>query len=414
MSSAQSDKASLVASERRLVAASFLIFLGFQTTYFVGIIGLVTYELGANAYIVSAMVVILNLVLVAAGGVAGVIVDRIGPRITIAASCALMAIEGFLPLALPMGYPLLLTLAVLDGVVAGVGGAAREAYPRFLTDDARELLKTNSWINTASNLSVIVGPTLGGAITHFTGTSLSVFFAMPLVAVPAAIIVWLTPELLDLSAVRTDEQSRREEARGGFWHELAAGVRATFSSKTLAEIFLIYFLGFFAYGAFDSLESIFYRDVLKVGNEWMGWLSACAGIGATAGSLLVLRVPTRKLSVRMIAALLLVTGIGSMIYVGTSSVAVAVVGQLITGLGFGAMPPVKNTLVQRDCDPSAIGRVTSVMQVGANSAGTLPLLVAPFIADAFGVQQTLFAASALVALIAAVFVWISGRGGKRA
>lgn len=406
---------SLIASERRLVAASFLIFLGFQATYFVGIIGLATYELGANAYIVSAMVVILNLVLVAAGGVAGVVVDRIGPRITIVASCVLMAAEGFLPLMLPMGYPLLVSLATLDGIVAGVGGAAREAYPRFLTDDPRELLKTNSWINTAANLSVIVGPTIGGAITHFTGTSLSVFFAMPIAAIPAAVLVWMTPELLDLSAVRAEDERKRQEEKGaGFWQEFKAGVHATFSSHTLSMIFTIYFLGFFAYGAFDSLESIFYRDVLKVGNEWMGWLSACAGVGATVGSLLVLRVPTRKLSVRMIALLLLVTGIGSMIYVGTSNVAVAVVGQVITGLGFGAMPPVKNTIVQRDCDPSAIGRVTSVMQVGANSAGTLPLLVAPFIADAVGVQPTLFGASAMVAVIALVFVAVSGSGERSA
>ena len=49
-------------------------------------------------------------------------------------------------------------------------------------------------------------------------------------------------------------------------------------------LFLLYFLGFFAYGAFDSLESLFYRDVLLVSGEWMGWLSACAGVSATAKS----------------------------------------------------------------------------------------------------------------------------------
>ena len=39
-----------------------------------------------------------------------------------------------------------------------------------------------------------------------------------------------------------------------------------------------------------------------------------------------------------------------------------------------------------------------------NSAGVLPLLVAPFVADALGVQATLFAASAMVAAVAALFV----------
>jgi predicted MFS family arabinose efflux permease len=82
----------------------------------------------------------------------------------------------------------------------------------------------------------------------------------------------------------------------------------TFSHRTLRTLFLLYFLGFFAYGAFDSLESLFYRDVLRVSGDWMGWLSACAGVGATAGSLLVLRVSTKRLTLGTLSALLLVTG----------------------------------------------------------------------------------------------------------
>jgi MFS-type transporter involved in bile tolerance (Atg22 family) len=53
------------------------------------------------------------------------------------------------------------------------------------------------------------------------------------------------------------------------------------------------------------------------------------------------------------------------------------------------------------------------MRVGLNSAGVLPLLVAPFLADAFGVQAVLFSASALVAIVAAGFVVGTGRGRGR-
>lgn len=57
-----------------------------------------------------------------------------------------------------------------------------------------------------------------------------------------------------------------------------------------------------------------------------------------------------------------------------------------------------------------MGRVISVMRVGMNSAGTLPLLVAPFLANAFGVQAVLFSASAMVTVIAAGFVVGTSRG----
>ena len=67
------------------------------------------------------------------------------------------------------------------------------------------------------------------------------------------------------------------------------------------------------------------------------------------------------------------------------------------------------TLTQERCDPSYVGRVVSVMRVGLNSAGVLPLLVAPFLADAFGVQPVLFGASTLTALISGAFIVYTAR-----
>ena len=175
----------------------------------------------------------------------------------------------------------------------------------------------------------------------------------------------------------------------------------------LRLIFLMGFMGFFAYGAFDSLESLFYRDVLQVGTQWMGWLSAIAGIGGTAGSLLVMRVPQRHVSMGLLSAALLVTGVGSCVYVGTGNVWVAAVGQAVCGIGFGSMGPVRATLTQERCDPSHVGRVMATMRVGLNGAGVVPLLVAPFLADAFGVQAVLFGASLATVAIALAFWTLS-------
>ena len=109
--------------------------------------------------------------------------------------------------------------------------------------------------------------------------------------------------------------------------------------------------------------------------------------------------------------MLLVTGVGSVVYVGTAHVAVAAVGQLVCGIGFGAMGPVRVTLTQRLSDPAKVGRVLGVMRVGLNGAGVLPLVVAPFLADAFGVQGVLVGASLATAAIACTFWAIARRRG---
>ena len=60
--------------------------------------------------------------------------------------------------------------------------------------------------------------------------------------------------------------------------------RRCLGSKVLTLLFWATMLSFMGYGAFDPLESLFYRDVLKVGAAWMGWLSALSGVGGLLGA----------------------------------------------------------------------------------------------------------------------------------
>lgn len=388
------SKSSEGAYALRLAFTTFFRALGFQATYFVGIIGSATYLLGADAMEASLLVVLLNVTFVAAGAAAGVVVDRIGPRMTMLFFLALLGVTGIIGVAFPMGMMLLVVVNVLEGIAGGFCMTASSAYPRYLADDAAVLQKINSYNNTALCVAVIAGPLIGGWLTVLF-TSQMVFAVLPVSSSISALFVWKLPELLH------PEGTEKKEGEG-FWKQLAEGIHIVFSHPVIAALFLIYFLGYFAYGAFDSLESLFYRDVLRVGSEWMGWLSSAAGLGSTVGALAVLRFSTKRLSLETIALLLVVIGVGSMVYVGTASVAIALIGQLIAGFGFGAMGPVKDTVLQRNCDIRYIGRATSVLSVGMNSAGTLPLLIAPSVADVFGVQAALFGASTIAAVIGAL------------
>lgn len=391
--------------ERRVVAANFLLQLGFQSVYFVGIIGCATYVLGAGAFEVSALVFCLNLALIVGNFCSGAVVDAVGPRRTLAATLVAMSAAGLLGLLAPVSYPVLYLLAVAVALLFGTGTTAIDAYPRFLADDAGSLLRMNSLNNTATSVAVILGPALGGVITG-TFTNQAVFSLLALAPLPAIALVLATREARPVGAVAPGAPSGEKD---GLLATLSEGVRVTARNVDLRLIFLMGFMGFFAYGAFDSLESLFYRDVLQVGTQWMGWLSAIAGIGGTVGSLLVMRVPQRHVSMGLLSAALLVTGVGSCVYVGTGNVWVAAFGQAVCGIGFGSMGPVRATLTQERCDPSHVGRVMATMRVGLNGAGVVPLLVAPFLADAFGVQAVLFGASLATVAIALAFWALSRR-----
>lgn len=396
---------------RRIVVIEFLLMFALQSVYFVGVIGSATYTLHAGAADVALITLSLNACLVAGNAVAGPVIDTVGPRRTLLGVFALCALSGVAAWLLPMGFVLLYFSAMTNGLLFGVGTTAIDAYPRFFSADAGELARMNGLNQVAVGAAVIAGPALAGWITTWAPTQ-AVFVLLATTPLPAIALTWATREQLtaaeadgrggecaaDRDAAREAELTGAGE-KGAPLATVAEGVRIVFGNEELRTLFLIGFFGFFAYGAFDSLESLFYRDVLRVGTGWMGWLSAVSGVGGMLGSMLVLKIPKERFSLRLLAAILVLVGVGSMLYTGTPFVLVAAVGQVVTGIGFGALAPVRTTLTQRRSDPTNIGRVTSVMRVGMNSAGVLPLLAAPALASAFGVQPVLFGASTFAALV---------------
>ncbi len=189
------------------------------------------------------------------------------------------------------------------------------------------------------------------------------------------------------------------------------GARITFSNRDLLVIFVSGFLGFFAFGAFDSLESLFYRDVLRVDIVWLGWLSAVVGLTSSVGAWLLTRVPSSRVDLGLMLGSLFAVGVGSMVYVGTDILWVAVLGQAVNGFAWGFLEPGQMTLVQQETPIASLGRVMGFVRFGLMSAGVLPLLAAPFLADAFGVQPVLFGASCVIAVVGAAFClwWRFGR-----
>ncbi len=131
---------------------------------------------------------------------------------------------------------------------------------------------------------------------------------------------------------------------------MAEGARLTFRDHDLRLIFISGFLGFFAFGAFDSLESLFYRDVLNVDIVWLGWLSSVVGLTSSVGAFILTKLSARHVNLRLLLGALMAVGIGSMVYVGTDMLGVAIVGQAINGLAWGFLEPLQMILIQERAD----------------------------------------------------------------
>ncbi len=370
----------------RLVAMRFLLYIGVQASYFIGIMGTITFQMDGSALDLALAVGLLNLSMVAGNFLGGTLLDVLGPRRHFAICVAVLVATSLLFQVVGEGVGGMLAAGALFGAAFGLADAVVRSYPAYLTDDPAQLKSINSVVSTASNVAVVVGPLLGGAIASIAPSRAVFYFAAAVSLV--ALVPW--------RRFQPARDPRAEDDAGAESVSIREGVRTVFGMPTLNLLFWVGFLSFLGFGAFDPLEALFYRDVLQVDIAWMGWLSSAVGLGCVAGSMLVLRLPARHVNVRMLLVALFVMGVGCLVYVGTDRVAVAFVGQILLGVAFGMVSPLENTLVQTHAPLESLGRVNAVMGAGYTSAGVLPLFLAPGLAEAFGVQTVLVGASCVV------------------
>ena len=402
---------SLPAQAKRLVAMRFLIYTGFQTSYFIGVIGTLTYADGASVVSTSLAVLFMNVFVILGSFAGGAALDAWGPRRHFLLSIVGTLATGAAIIAFGSATGTVLAGAVLLGFVMGFAQPIATSYPAYLTDDPVELKDINSAITMFSNVSIIVGPTLGGFVAA-AASSRAVFVLMMLFTLLAFIAGWGFKPQAGGVAAQANADSAEEGKHAGQSSNpntsarttFAASIKTVFTNSVLALLFCIIFLSNFGYGAFDPLESFFYRDVLHVGVEWMGWLSSACGVGAVLGAVVALRMPPRLVSLKTLLVALMSVGLGSLLYVGTPYVGVALIGQIALGVAWGVVNPLHNTIVQTTAPLEQLGRVNSVMGFGNMFAGVAPLAIAPWLAATFGVQQTLVGAGLVVTAVPAALL----------
>lgn len=406
-------QSSLSAQAKRLVAMRFLIYTGFQTSYFIGVIGTLTYADDASVVVTSLAVLFMNVFVILGSFAGGAALDAWGPRRHFLLSIVGTLATGAAIIAFGSATGIVLLGAVFLGFTMGFAQPIATSYPAYLTNDPVELKDINSAIAMFSNVSIIVGPTLGGFVAA-AASSRAVFVLMMLFTVLSFVVGWGFRPRTGLATAHegkpaigdttSDNTSQCPDPNTSSRATFATSIKTVFTNSVLALLFCIIFLSNFGYGAFDPLESFFYRDVLHVGVEWMGWLSSASGVGAVLGAVLALRLPSHLVNLKTLLVALMSVGLGSLLYVGTPYVDVALVGQVALGIAWGVVNPLHNTIVQTTAPLEQLGRVNSVMGFGNMFAGVAPLAIAPWLAATFGVQRTLVGAGMVVTAVPAALL----------
>jgi MFS family permease len=382
---------------RRVVLARFVSRIGGEAAFFVGIWGKAAFELEATAGGVAAVMAALGIASLIGSAVAGVLVDRFDPRrVLIAAEIV------FIPAAIGMVFvetlPSLVVVTFLLGLVGAPVFTAISAFGPFLTDQPERLARINGLIEGASWAAFVVGPAMGAIIAGTVG--LDGIFVLDAATSAVAAFLVVPVSLRKLAKDRQENEGLRELKEGfayAYGHQ-----RLRFYIWLGSSVWVLF-------GTFSALEPLFYRDILGVEPETLGWVNSIFGLGLVAGTWIASRLPARFRSARFLVVIVALNSVGVLAYVGTDQLRVVVVAGVFWGLLIGIMAPLLRTLIQLNTREAMMGRITGVTQVHQEVGHLLPLAVAPLLAGVFGVQRALIYAGAALAGFALLFVPMATR-----
>lgn len=382
----------------RVVGARFVSRTGSEAAFFVGIWGKLAYELDGDAADIAVVLGIAGVTALIGSAIAGTLVDRFGPK-RVLITAEILFVPSVLSATLVQTVPQFALVVGLFGLTSAPAFTAIASLPPFLTSDHHHLGRMNALVEGAGMAALITGSASGAALA--TVVSLDSIFVFD-----AATSLVAVAMLVTLPLRRVDAERSGPVASG--WSELRAGLAFCWKSPRLR-----FYLGMGAavwliFGLFTALEPLFFRDVLGEGPETIGWVNSLFGIGLVGGTILANRFADRLQSARSVLLLLALNGAGTLIYVGTSVLAIVASGGVLWGLVIGLYAPAVRTMLHINSPVPMVGRVMGTSQSLAEIAKLGPLAAAPALANVFGVQLTL-AASGIILVAVAALSWRTGR-----
>ena len=154
-----------------------------------------------------------------------------------------------------------------------------------------------------------------------------------------------------------------------------------------------------------TMMTVFASDVLEVGGDGLGLLTACSGAGAVGGALYIASRRSKTGRRRLMFVGLLGFGAALIVFASSPWLWLSAGSLLAVGFSQQVYNAQNNALIQEEVDPEYRGRVLSTLFL---NRGLIPLgtVFAGFGTDLVGAPITMAAMAVLLLLMA---VLISGR-----
>jgi hypothetical protein len=325
-------------------------------------------------------------------------VDRLPFRRLLPALYALEALTygGLAALAGDVVLVPLLILTFLDGVLALTARVIARTAGVAVTSPVGLLREGNALTNTAFSVCLVAGPALGALIASQGGTQVALLTNCVLFVVIA----------LTLSTAGRMPGAATHESNGA--GRLRAALRHATRRRAIRTLLGIQAAGLLFFTVSVPVEVVFALHVLHAGQGGYGALLSIWGAGTLIGSAVYARWRARPVWVLTGAGAALL-GLGFIVMAAAQSLAVAMIGGAIAGVGNGVWVVAARTALQEQVEPEWMGMMMSLNESVLQAVPGFGIVLGGVLSSLASARVAL-AVAGIGAIVLAVIGWPLLRG----
>jgi MFS family permease len=354
-------------------------------SFFVASEGEAVFRFQATASQLGLVLSAYSLTFIPAAPAFGLLADRWSPKRLLLLAHGSAVVVLFLASRAP-SLPWLVVAMGLFGLAEAAVWPARGALVPLLVDRGR-LVQANGMMGVAWQIPLVVGPALAAVAVRTFGSDGPYYLAMVAVALS-----------LPLYGLVPDRRKGRGEERERFIADLAGGFREGWGTPVIRALIVRAVGAYLLLGMAITLETLYVRDILGRGQDFLGLIFSVTGAGAALGSLALAALKHGVGREHLLMALGLTGGgIGYVLYVATSSVVVCLVGAFLFGAGFTFFTSPGQALIQRVA--AQPGKVTAVYAMLGEGGPLAASLLVAAIGGLIAVQPWLIGSAVLFTIL---------------
>lgn len=288
----------------------------------------------------------------------------------------------------------ILALSLIQGIINAFDMTCRQTMMIDIVDNKEDLPNAVALNSTLNNFARIAGPALAGIILHQYGEDICFI----------GNFVSYVPVLISLMMMKITPHIKAEN-KLNMLEDLIEGLDYVKKETEMARMLLMLTCSSLFVISFNTLMPVFAKDIFNGNAETFSWFESAAGIGSVLSAIYLANLKSSENMSKLMIAASLLLGFSVIILAISSSITIALICMMLSGIGMMGQTSSINIYIQTHSVVNMRSRSISYYMMAYQGMIPVGSLIIGYVSHSLGVRATVAIQGVICIISVLVYVY---------